>query len=83
MGISLVVTFGTLHVMTNSARPTADLLATTGERAAELCRALTCNPRLSVPDSEVDVAELAEEFLADARAAVERIESLLFEVRTE
>jgi hypothetical protein len=72
-----------LRAMTNSARPTADLLATTGERAAELSRALVCEPPLGVRDSTVDVAELAEEFLADARAAVARIESLLFEVRTE
>jgi hypothetical protein len=63
--------------MTNiAARPTADLLATTGQHAAELCRALTC-------DAAVDVAEVAEKFLADARASVARVESLLFEVRTE
>ncbi|GEJ55494.1 hypothetical protein [Anaeromyxobacter diazotrophicus] len=67
-----------------SARPTADLLATAGQRAADLCRALSpdSSPRRS-RDSEVDVAELAQEFLADARAAVARIESLLFDVRTE
>jgi hypothetical protein len=30
----------------------------------------------------MDIAELAEDFLAEARAAVDRVESLLFDVRT-
>jgi hypothetical protein len=73
--------------MTNiAAPPTVELLARTSQRATVLFRALSSTaPSSSVdhPDSAMDIAELAEEFLAEARAAVEKVESLLFEVRTE
>jgi hypothetical protein len=73
--------------MTNmAAPPTVELLARTSHRATALYRALSSTPPSSSidhPDSPVDVAELAEEFLAEARSAVEKVESLLFEVRTE